>query len=1302
MKRKIFSYFLVLLLLLSCICPILAAEVPEADIHQEIIEIQSAEDLLSFAKSCTLDTWSQGKEFHLMSDISLVGIDFSPIASFGGILEGNGHTISGLNLTESLAPSGLIRYIQEAGYVRNLTVTGIVSPGNDASFVGTLAGENRGTIENCAFSGTVEGNTATGGIVGINYGTITNCRSEGTITGKSQTGGIAGTNEGTISRCVNRSDLNTAQVDPTIDITAIDLDFSLDMSRLSSWDVQAVATDTGGIAGHSTGTVQNCTNLGTIGYPSIGYNLGGIVGRNSGFLADCQNKGPIQGRKDVGGIAGQQEPEVATILSPDYLSTLSKQFEQLGGLVSTAGSTGAGMGGDIQSAIQSIAAYQDSASSAIESLLAGVGSGDFSGSTDAITKIGSAIQGMVSATGRLKDAVGSGVAELTEDINAISGQISSISRTFALATEDAQQELVSDVSDEEIADIREGKIYNCTNQATVEADLNAGGIVGAMALESSGNPESDTLSGSGLQMRRYEVKAILQNCVNLATVTGKRSYCGGICGRMELGTILACENYGNITSTAGNYVGGISGNTAGRVRDCFAKCTLCGNKYVGGIIGNGTTQDLTGESSFVGNCYSMVDIAEAIQYIGAISGGENGSFAQNFFCSDTLAGINCVSYGSIAEPISYDSLLQAEALPHRFQKLTLRFVANGETLKEQNFFFGDSFDSSVYPVIPEKEGYYAQWDITDLRQLHFDTVVTAQYFPRITALASDDVRPEGSPVVFVQGQFQEGDFLSLRSGQTEFTLSENETLLEQWQLSIPADGLESHTLRYLPEQENVTIYLLKNGNWMAAETEEMGSYLAFTASGAQVEFVVVSTAFPWIWVAVTIGAGAFLVLLLLLLRRYPKMRWAFLILLLIIAILAGLWFLPQTRKATDALRAWDIIQAYLTQPEQAMTLQVDAKVASADISLSANIHRQLLDDISVTAITENGRTLYYGKECLISEDGTAYLLSESTPDYSQLLDQVGQLYSLVDVQSVNGTYTLTTTENQATQLLELLLPSVIGITDGISSLTIDLVTTDNALQEIHFTGAGNLADSVKTSFSVSARLAVTPPQTNPIPEAVAATLRSKTIKPKQECSDDFSRLLKLWNAYYHAETLGVNVQFAADCGKLHQSDSFQLYQWKVNDNTIFGIGQDDTALYFFGNQIFNAKGDTVTEKTMKIIDLASLLDLVSSTLESSTYQRTETEDGCQYQLTLSQEGMNGLVTALLPDTGITELSWEGGNLILSLQDETIASLSIFCTGNAKIALLEAPLALTVEIVPITAPALPKTLASAVSSEEISN
>ena len=67
-------------------------------------------------------------------------------------------------------------------------------------------------------------------------------------------------------------------------------------------------TDIGGIAGFSNGVIQSCKNVGNVGYEHMGYNVGGIVGRQSGYLDGCKNTGIVNGRKDVGGIAGQLEP----------------------------------------------------------------------------------------------------------------------------------------------------------------------------------------------------------------------------------------------------------------------------------------------------------------------------------------------------------------------------------------------------------------------------------------------------------------------------------------------------------------------------------------------------------------------------------------------------------------------------------------------------------------------------------------------------------------------------------------------------------------------------------------------------------------------------------------------------------------------------------------------------------------------------------------------------------------------------------------------------------------------------------
>lgn len=61
--------------------------------------------------------------------------------------------------------------------------------------------------------------------------------------------------------------------------------------------------------------------------------MGGIVGLQSGEISSCSNTAPIQGRKDVGGIAGQFEPNTSLTYGPSpsqqLTNSLSSLFDQL-------------------------------------------------------------------------------------------------------------------------------------------------------------------------------------------------------------------------------------------------------------------------------------------------------------------------------------------------------------------------------------------------------------------------------------------------------------------------------------------------------------------------------------------------------------------------------------------------------------------------------------------------------------------------------------------------------------------------------------------------------------------------------------------------------------------------------------------------------------------------------------------------------------------------------------------------------------------------------------------------------------
>ncbi|MDY4508758.1 MAG: GLUG motif-containing protein [Candidatus Faecousia sp.] len=1275
MKRKLFAAVMALLLLTG-LCPnAFAAELEETE--PEVLRIGSAEDFLAFAENCALDSWSQGAQVQLLADISLEGTDFAPIPTFGGSFDGGGHTISGLSLTQSLSPAGLFGTLQPTAVVKNLTVQGTVTPGGDGLSVGGIVGENHGMVEDCAFTGTVAGEINTGGIAGMNYGTLRACRAEGSVTGDNRTGGIAGYNFGRIASCRSDASVNTESVDPTINPKNLRLNFNLDFSQTANLDAADAASDTGGIAGYSSGTITDCVNTGPVGYPHIGYNLGGIAGRSCGFVEGCRNEGFITGRKDVGGVVGQIEPHIQTILSPDYLETLSKQFENLGGLVSRAGSNGADMGGDVQSCIQTLTGYQSSARSALESLVSGAASGEVN--EEALSSLGSAVQGMANTSGDLRNAIGQGVDTLTNDISAISGQISAISRTFALATEDAKKETVTDISEVDLDAITEGLVGSCQNSAAVEGDLNVGGITGVMGLESTADPEDDAPSGNLTQRRRYELKAIVRDCENTGRITGKRSYVGGICGRMELGLICESRGFGTITSENGDYVGGIAGLTGGTIRGCFAKCTLSGGSYIGGIVGSGIAEDFSGDSSTVTGCYSMVEIPEYEQYAGAIAGVNTGVFTGNYFVSDTLAGINRVSYSGLAEPMPYDALHREEALPDPLKTFTLSFVADGQTLKTVPFHYGDSFDASVFPELPQREGCYAQWSAADLTDLRFDTVVEAAYYPYITALYATQTRADGKPVLFVQGQFQDGDSLVTAPGTTPFPETENQPLLEQWHISIPADGLESHTIRYLPAQEDTAVYLLRNGSWSAIAAEAMGSYLAFEAAGAEVEIAVTAApTFRMRWMIPAAAALLLLVILGIVLKKRgkrgvspkngrKKYRWILVPLLLAGAAAVSLLVrFPQTR-AGQTMQAYDVLKAYLEQPEQQMNLTVKAQIEDRDAGFTARISRVPAGDTQVTAISEGERRLYYAGGVVFLEDGTAFRLNKAAPDYSALLETVLEVCRQADISAVDGVYTVTARDSQATDILKLLMPSAQALLPKANRLTVDLITENGALSQLRFTGAGNLTDSVKTPFSLSAVVEMLPASGDvTIPQSVVQAVASGNFQARELYSDDLVRLIDVWTQIRSQNPVIAQVTLEADCGELTVSDDFTFYQWKASGAAVLGVEKDGKIRYFTDNAACDENGRKLSASGAEGPELAKLLDIALGNIENTEFQCRQEEGASVYTFALNQAGMEQLVGAVFPKAEDMAVSFEEGSIRLRIADDSLQSVEIACGGSGKL------------------------------------
>ena len=148
----------------------------------------------------------------LTADINMTGKEWTPVGNSGqtynGTFDGQGHTITGLDISSSSEAVALFHNIGGGGKVMNLQLKYVTYNGSTA--MGGIAHGNNGTITACSVMGTLTNTTnngAVGGIAAINYGTITACWFNGTITGGSNVGGIAvfnlnaGSYDGKITAC---------------------------------------------------------------------------------------------------------------------------------------------------------------------------------------------------------------------------------------------------------------------------------------------------------------------------------------------------------------------------------------------------------------------------------------------------------------------------------------------------------------------------------------------------------------------------------------------------------------------------------------------------------------------------------------------------------------------------------------------------------------------------------------------------------------------------------------------------------------------------------------------------------------------------------------------------------------------------------------------------------------------------------------------------------------------------------------------------------------------------------------------
>ena len=275
--------------------------------------------------------------YKLTANIDLNGEDFTPLGNaesgtFSGIFDGNGFTISNLNVFSGKF-AGLFGCNE--GTIKNVKLSGIYVYGT--RYIGGVVGQNTtlGSVFNCSVSsGDIEADDGineiyAGGIIGYNEGFV-----EGTFSNNANlkinnesslavAGGIIGknnsvysvnitdsTNTGNVSASSSSSSSYSGGFVGNNDNGAITISNSTNTGNVS--DSNSSSGYSGGFVGYNSGilTITDCTNTGNVSSLGGGTYSGGFIGYNFNpnygtiTITDCTNTGNVSSVFDSGGFFG--------------------------------------------------------------------------------------------------------------------------------------------------------------------------------------------------------------------------------------------------------------------------------------------------------------------------------------------------------------------------------------------------------------------------------------------------------------------------------------------------------------------------------------------------------------------------------------------------------------------------------------------------------------------------------------------------------------------------------------------------------------------------------------------------------------------------------------------------------------------------------------------------------------------------------------------------------------------------------------------------------------------------------------
>lgn len=372
------------------------------------------------------------------------------------------------------------------------------------------------------------------------------------------------------------------------------------------------------------------------------------------------------------------------------------------------------------------------------------------------------------------------------------------------------------------------------------------------------------------------------------------------------------------------------------------------------------------------------------------------------------------------------------------------------------------------------------------------------------------------------------------------------------------------------------------------------------------------------------------------------------------AICIGLRVAP---TVNHVLRISELLQPMLDAKNQTMHVAVSAEINGDTLDLESDIFLVSEEGVPYLVAQQDGTAIYVTDNVVFLENGKAFKLGDTMQiqmeSYEELLPQIKVLYEALKITTEETDsktdYSITVTGEQVDALLAAASPREALPVDGIEELNLCLTERNGKLDQIRFSGNGELEGTSVMLHVTLSGFRILASGDYPIPEAVKQS--AATVDPDAlfSLTEDLYRLVLALAPLADMESIDGTLALSVDCGLLQLDTRMELSNLKNTSN----------------NQIDPKK-------------LQALPEMLGWLCVEGEITCAQNGDAYVYTLVLDHASMKELSQMILPELVQYSGDLTEGSTSIILEGNRVSSMQVSIKGKINVLIAQIPVAIGAE------------------------